>query len=1562
MLKQKNGSKKKARRNDNVINNFGKYLRDLNSMSQSTTEKGLLFEKTIESFLKTDPLYRQRFNRVYMWRDYTDDKAEGVDLVAEGDEGICAIQCKFFELNNTLTKSHIDSFLETSKRDDGIIKKDGKKITFNSRILFHTSPIANDARRAISMHINSQIIGFNELSRSEVYWPDIKNQIFKITNKSKYVMKPHQLDALNAVKKHFKNNKRGKLLMACGTGKTFTSLAIAENIVGLGGIVLYLVPSISLMRQTIREWSEQKLMEHRYIAVCSDTKVGKNNEDITISEMEIPTTTDAEKLKQVILKKDEKKMLVIFSTYQSIGSVITAVSKSDTRINLALCDEAHRTTGLETEKIDKKNNKKAMFQEIHSDNNIKVEKRLYMTATKKIYSKSVKTKARRKEIKLFSMDDEEIYGPVFHELKFSDAIDKEILSDYRVIVITVSNKFASTLSESDMQLDDISKMIGCYKALINPDNKQIGTGTLIHKNALQKVIAYTNSIPLSEKFKKDFPVIASKLKPDKFTCSVKHVDGKQNSMVRGAALDWLDNSDVDENECRLISNAKCLNEGVDVPTLDAVLFLSPKKSMVEIVQAVGRVMRSSSIKKYGYVILPIVVSETGNTNEEIAKDVDYADLWDIVEALRSHDDRLDIAIDKMPITKKLPEQLIWQGIGKTGNKQTYKDGDRIFPIGGSRIPAEEIFAKFVEEVGDRRYLESWAKDVADIIPKIGTRIKTMMEMDSETGILIKRLQNDLKIIINDTVHNKTVIAMISQHMITSKIFETLFGNTYFIDNNPISKSLNNIVMRLEKSGHDAELEKLAPFYESIKKRVSDTNDHTVRQLIIKDLYSKFFQTAFPDMVKQLGIVYTPIEIIDFILKSTDYLSKDNFSAPLSSKNIKIIDPFVGTGGFITRLMSKDLGIIKKPNDLKRKYNSEIFAAEITLLGYYIAAINIESTYLQRISGKYSSFGGITLTDTFHQKKINEDWDDDLLSGMAKLIKNQKQSLIKIIVSNPPYHMEQEDEGNDKKITIKYELDNDIESTYVKTAKAIGVTQIRSLYDSYIRAIKWATVTIGDCGIIAFVTNSGFLRSHPGAGLRHHLANDFTKIYCFDLRGNQRTKGIESKKEGGKIFGSGSRTPITILLLLKDPISTKKHCEIRYKDIGDYLSREEKINEIKRLGSIKGIKKWTKISPDEFNDWLDQRDPKLSKYHYVGHRDKQINHPYNVIFRKHYPGISSGSDKHIYSFDPEILKSNAKKYIKLKKKEGIKVMKNKIRCALFRPFINKVIYFDTRLISRPSTTLNHFPKSNTQNPTIIIPHIYQDEPSVFITNYPADLHVINSCQCYPLYYYENGKKKCNITDEILEEYKRHYKNDNITAEQIFYYVYAMLHHIKYKEKFKNNLRKDLANIPPAPDFQYFSRTGRKLANLHLNFDKIKINKYMKKPKKIYVSINKLAFGKKRNNDGNLIDDKSIIISNDTDILFENIPESNYTVGGRTPLEWILEYYKSKPNRTDDEDVMIFKDNVIIANPFESIDIVDLLKRIIFVSKITDELITKLSRKEFEPAIDWKPESHGLEKYS
>ena len=1563
------------------------YIRET---AQSERRKGDLFERLMLTYFSQDPDYQQQFSEVYLYKDWAalqtgyDANDIGIDLVAkERDGGYCAIQCKCYAENTRISKPHLDSFISASASE-----------IFTSRLIVDTGGEwgPNALRTIDPIKDKLRIIRYSDLESSPFDWPDLSLQDPEQLSyqQRRFHLKDHQKAAFDDVTNGFKAADRGKMIMACGTGKTFTALRIAEEIAGIAGRVLYLVPSISLLSQAMREWSEQRGIDHSYIGICSDTRAGQTSEDSSILELKIPVTTDPSSISHTLQNPDGDKMTVVFCTYQSLPLVEKAQDAGAPPFDIIFCDEAHRTTGVEAP-----GDKTSPFILVHDADRIRANKRLYMTATPRLYTEGAKSKAARHDTEVFSMDEPEIYGPEFHRLPFSKAVEIDELSDYKVVVLAVSEREvnAALRGEGDININDATKIVGCWRALQNPETKANGNHEPV--KPLKRVIAFTNKIAESKAMVKHWDEIVETAterlpedqQPTDFICETQHVDGTYHALNRKARLDWL-KGDTD-GTCRILSNARCLSEGIDVPALDAVLFMNSRKSYVDIIQAVGRVMRKAPDKQYGYIVLPVAIPDGVDPANALDDNERFSTVWGVLRALRSHDDRLNAEINRIDLNKTLPDRIIFGGDGEGDAAPT---GQQMFlPID---IPPEAILPKIVEKCGDRKYWESWAKDVADIFGRLVGRVENLLE-NPDNGALrewFDAFHTELRSSINDAITRTNAIDMMAQHILTKPVFDALFEDYDFSARNPMALALDNLQKDFAEFGLENETKDLEGFYESVRMRAQGIDNSEGRQKVLSELYENFFVTALRKEADRLGIVYTPVEVVDFILHSANEILQDEFERNLSDEGVHVLDPFTGTGTFLARLLHSDL---IQPDDLERKYREELHANELVLLAYYIAAVNIEEVFRGRRGedSGYAPFNGIVLTDTFNLNKAEDltlfprEW---LPENNARAERQQKLP-IQVIVGNPPWSAGQQS-ASDNNPNVEYpELEQRVSKTYVEHAT---VTNKNSLYDTYKMAIRWASDRIQEQGIVAFVTNGSWIDGNAESGIRACLSEEFSSIHVLHLRGNQRTQGEMSRREGGKIFGSGSRAPVAITILVKNPNATHEDCKIQYHDIGDYLTREQKLEVLRDAVSIKGVSDWQPITPDRHYDWIGQRSEAFTHFYPLGTKEAKAGKTDDAIFRLYSRGHTTGRDAYIYNFSHDTCAENARRIVgdyreafselednpeliaeevvssytaniswdrelrnNLRRRKPAQFNENYIRKVAYRPFVKTNCYADYIFIQMRYQMHRIFLDSSSENRVICVSGIGSKKVfSAFMTDIIPDVQLMFNGQCFPRWQYprpvdtsnttsefqgfeEAPERIDNISDTALRAFREHYSDNTITKDDIFDYVYGVLHAPSYREQFANDLSKMIPRIPYAPDFHAFAEAGKSLADLHLNYETCEQYPdlsveplkpsllWEEKPEHFRLGTRAMRFANKQ--------ERTTLIINEH-VCVSGIPEEahRYVVNGRTPLEWFIDRYKIKQDKNSG---IINAPNGWFENPR---DLITAIERIVYVSVESTKIIETL----------------------
>ncbi|WP_415236608.1 DEAD/DEAH box helicase [Sneathiella sp.] len=1557
--------------------------------SKTEREKGTYFEELVRAYFQYDPMQAGQYDAVWSFADWAKEFGypgadTGVDLVARirEDQTFCAIQCKFYAEDHRIQKGDLDTFFAAS----------GKSY-FTRRIVVDStrSEWGKNALETLNdQAVETLRISLDDLEKSPIDWT-IFDQKRQVQLSAKKELRDHQKKALEKVKEGLAVADRGKLIMACGTGKTFTSLKIAEELAGKGHRVLYLVPSLALMAQTIREWSMDATAPLLAFSACSDVQVGKRkaSKDVTavnIHDLAYPATTNSETLaEKVEAQHSTDRMTVVFSTYQSIQVLSEAqASFGMGEFDLIVCDEAHRTTGATLADEDDSN-----FVKVHKQEHIKAKKRLYMTATPRIYSDAVNSAAKDANAELASMDNEELFGETLHTISFSEAVELDLLTDYKVIVLavdegTVSAGVQRRLSDenSELKLDDATKIIGCYKALTKGD-MQDEAG--VSKDPMRRAVAFCKDIATSKLVRDEFGAVveeflAEQEEPNLLKCELDHVDGTYNAKERNVLLDWL-NSNDDPQTCRILSNARCLSEGVDVPSLDAILFMHPRKSQIDVVQSVGRVMRRAPGKQMGYVILPVGIPAGVTPEEALNNNEKYKVVWQILNALRAHDDRFDAMINKIGLGVDVSSQIEVIAIANTLPNRTLK-ADEGANIGngsdaGEReqagLPKEEtsdrqwklfedefskaIMAKIVKRCGTRDYWADWASDIARIAQTHISRITGVIAKEESSekkafDAFLDELRDDL----NDSITQDEAIEMLAQHVITKPVFDALFEGYDFTKHNPVSIALQKVLDVLDEHNLEKESESLQKFYASVKMRAEGIDSADAKQKIVVELYDKFFRNAFPRMTDRLGIVYTPVEVVDFIIHSVNELLQKEFGQTLGSKGVHIIDPFTGTGTFITRLLQS--GLIK-PEELAHKYAHEIHANEIVLLAYYIAAINIEAVYHSIAGEDYTPFEGICLTDTF-QLYEKDDLVSNLLADNSARRNKQKDLDIRVIIGNPPYSSGQTN-ANDNNANVAYNgLDESIRTTYAAHTKA---TNKNALYDSYIRAIRWASDRLAKSGsgVVGFVTGSAWIERAFADGMRKCLAEEFSSLYVFHLRGDIR-KNMLSKgqaKEGGNIFGSGSMTGVAISFLVKNPDQSEQG-KIYFHDIGDDLGGNDKLAIIRNFKDVSGIEEaggWEEIVPDQHHDWLNQRDESFDQFIKIG--DKKVKGGLN-LFKTFSRGIETGRDTWCYNGSRRKLSNNILETILFynsevdryqqsgetqkvkdfvsndptkiswsssllpKVEKGIKADFKDTRLvrSVYRPFAKTNLYYDRTFNHRVGQMPHIFPTGNEENRVIALSGVgSRNGVSILMSDQLPDLNMLEAgAQCFPLKLYEKTedsseadlfsgdgdetgyKVKDGITDEGLTHFRSAYPGEEITKEDLFYYVYGLLHSKGYRKRYADNLSKELPRIPAVKkteDFWAFVEAGRKLGDLHVNYENVDPYKVNFKEGSLLFGaaspddfrVTKMKFGKKGKET-----DKSVVIYN-SKITMTDIPLEayDYIVNGKAALEWVMDRQAVKTDK-------------------------------------------------------------------
>ncbi len=1577
-------------------------------------ERGRQFEPLVQQVLSTDKQYRDRYTRVWRWSEWPDRDGPDnwCDLVAEREDGgLTAFQCKCYDPSSKLYQDDLDSFLA---RDDA---------RFDELYVVSTTPnwSPNVLRKLSNRRTPVQRLDLFGLEATTIDWEAYLNdEAAPLEELPLKELRDHQRRAVDDVLAGLEVHDRGKLIMACGTGKTFTSLRAAEEIAGPGGRVLFAAPSISLVNQALRAWGADAVTPIRAFAVCSDPKVGRGDSDgAHVYDLPIPATTNPEALAQAAAAEAPDRLTVVFTTYQSMDVIRQAQDAGMPEFDIAVCDEAHRTTGYTL-----KDEERSSFLRIHDGDAIRANKRLYMTATPRLYNPSAKQKAEQADAYVASMDDEATFGPELHRLNFADSVEQDLLSDYKVAILVmdeeqIAREYQVELADSEgLSVGDVGRVIGCLNGLakLDPEQNQFEGDPA----PMQRAVAFSNTIAASQRFVE----LVGALQDDEgreqrgIEVEAEHVDGKSGVLVRAERLAWLGAETlVMEGQCHVLSNARCLTEGIDVPALDAVLFLQPRKSQIDVVQAVGRVMRRAEGKQYGYVILPVVVPSGEDAASALDKSTAYAHVWEVLQALRSHDERFDAWVNKLDLNRSTaggPVSVI--GVGPRGGGQ---DGDadgsgaaeqatqQVLSGIDERIEQwrEAIFARIVERCGERRYWEQWAESVGEIARRHHERIRALIDApDSGVGERFEEFVAALRNNLNDSISDDDAAGMLSQHLITKPVFDALFGNSEFTTRNPVSQVMEGVLAELEDKGLESETTALAGFYDSVRRRAEGIDNAAGRQRVAIELYENFFRKAFPRDAERLGIVYTPVEIVDFIIRAVSDLLREHFDASLGDEGVHILDPFTGTGTFIARLLQ--LGLIGA-DDLQRKYREELHANEIMLLAYYIAGVNIESVYREAlaeagIEREYEPFQGIVLTDTFQLSEEGDPMDEVFFPRNNARAERQRDLDIRVLVSNPPWSIGQREQSDLNQNQSYSTLDNSITGTYAAQSVA-GLK--RGLYDSYTRAIRWASNRVLNSpagGIVGFVTNGGFVDNPSFDGFRKAVASEFHEAWIYNLRGNTRGSGETVRREGGKVFGQGSRATVAVLLLVKLPGPVAGTADIHYRDIGNYLTREQKLETVG--GAQLGGMDWARVTPNDAGDWINQRSGRFvglrplaeiqnqpqgakpifgtSTLGLVTARDTWVYNSSSASLQEHVERTIAFFNEQVTEFDriaPAVPRLEAARQFanrdarrfawdraaeqRLSRGQSVDLDNSGYRLASYRVFFHQRLYMDRGLNSAVGQMPRIFRAGIERAPGIfVMPAARSDTLGVLATDTIPNVSFtgLDSGRFFPRYIYETRQsqgqqallpgepagRRSNINQESLGAYRTRL-GDDVTPDQLFAYVYGVLHSPHYRERYATDLARLVARIPDPADretFDAFAEAGQQLLDLHIGYEDVEpypLDEYSggggggggvpSGPERYRVE--KMRWGGKTREP-----DRSRIVYNDW-ITLAGIPDEahDYVVGPRSALAWLIDRYQVK---TDKASGIVNDVNDWGLERGEPRYVLDLVKRIVTVSVETMRIVRGL----------------------
>ncbi|MGE0087065.1 MAG: type ISP restriction/modification enzyme [Desulfococcaceae bacterium] len=840
------------------------------------------------------------------------------------------------------------------------------------------------------------------------------------------------------------------------------------------------------------------------------------------------------------------------------------------------------------------------------------------------------------------------------------------------------------------------------------------------------------------------------------------------------------------------------------------------------------------------------------------------------------------------------------------------------------------------------------------IPAVAEALRSMIAEQEKTNQEFRQTRtafwNLCRKSINPEISAFDIQEMLIQHILTSEIFNTVFGESHFHRENSIAKELEAVVNTFFAGTlRRNTLSAIDCYYKAIRAEAARIENHHEKQKFLKVIYENFYKAYNPKGADRLGIVYTPNEIVKFMIESTDWLLEKHFGKSLADRDVEILDPATGTGTFITDIIE----YIPKQY-LEYKYRNEIHANEIAILPYYIASLNIEYTYQQKM-GTYEPFGHIVFVDTLDNTGFEFKGKQGNFSGFGlsaenlARIKEQNERKISVIIGNPPYNAKQH-LYSDFNPNRKYgSVDERIKETYVRQGSAQNQIVV---YDMYTRFFRWASDRIDRNGIIAFVSNSSFIDSRTYDGFRRVLAEEFSEIHIVNLKGNARTAGEQRKKEAGNVFDNKIRVGIAVYFLVRK--ENTEGFRIYYNEIDDYAASAEKRaylaeNRIQNM-------RFDRIAPDRNSNWIHLADNDFDQMIPLIDKDVKSGKQEKSVFKMFSRGIVTQRDEWVYDFSKESLMKKMNYFIEIYQKtlknekfrgrnkikwdaDLIKYMQRKIDkefsekqivLGIYRPFVKKYFYFDRHFNGRTYQWHSIY-NGEKSNKTILITSFGSNRPfNTIATDTIAELHVAGANQCLPFYHYDqNGNRYDNITDWGLKQFVSHYSDKSISREDIFHYVYAVLHNPAYCRKYEISLKREFPRIPFYNDFRQWAQWGKFLMDLHIDYETAEpsdllihnAEKPVKNPKAVLHAVP---------------DRNEIILDENT--VISNIPAQawEYRSGPRSALEWILDQYREK--KTKDETLAEKFDTYRFADYKEPVT--DLLKRVCTVSVKTMEIIRKM----------------------
>jgi len=1343
----------------------------------------------------------------------------GIDLVAHKNGEAYAVQCKNWErtvgindLLNFLHKAKKEGFKKVIVVADKISTRVEEDIKdFGLDVIFIK---AADVKQYANGHDDAVIV------------------------KQKLSPLPHQQRAIEAVLKGFEKYDRGKLIMPPGTGKTYTSIKIAESLVGDSGWVLFLAPSIALLDQTIREYHLKSEYQVNAYAVVSDNKVGKVNGkkkteidddennviDTTnwhkLSLLSYPATTTAHELIKN-LRFEVSKLNVIFSTYQSLDVLIEAHELGLPEFELVICDEAHRTAGVR-----RKGAEESVFKKVHYNEHIKAKKRLYMTATPKIVEVKDSDEAEKIDT-LYNMNNPEFFGHPFFEYNFVQATNDGVILPYTLLLLFIDRRKKKLIQEEFAKyLKQQGALNVDYTTKIKAIEDFILGNAVDEKDCPIRVkpkcgIIFTNRVKRAKEISEQYKQIINASS----NISIDYIEGLMSAYDKARLIKWL--GEGKEDDVHILANAKVLTEGIDVPALSFITFFDPKSSVVDVVQAVGRAVRKAPGKKRGYVILPILVNDDSEETKEKIDKSTFKVIWQVISALQSMDETLVAKMRALfidPKKEKVEETFEPLREDKTEEVEDSRENEiKLGILGGQSLELQELRNFIVPKIVKifrlaHEFIADWTSEATKLAKEIkGILEYEIQQPESSVKAKIVELREKLKAMFGYeelNIEDKRLIAIVTQYIIAKPILDALF----FEKKSEVEKILD-ILFEEFKHFVENNSERLQYFYQKATNKAKAIVNNDERQEFIRLLFTNFFNNVFKDVAKESGIAYTPIEVVNFAVYMTNELAKKHLGKTLGDEDVHVVDPFAGTGSFIASVIE-----MITPEEAKAKVErNEIRAADLELLPYLILLKNIQDT-LERKMDDPPLFDDALWTDSLYF--LSEEKAGLLdINPLKEHAKKHKQKPIHIVVTNPPWRGKREDTGSENIIKLPKNIAERIKETYVNRAKDFGISNFSTYIDPYVQTFRVLTDKVKD-GIVTIVVNNSFLTSKNGVGIRASLQKEYDYIYIYDLKGsiNNGMRSIELRKtEGENVFGSQTRLGVCVIFLIKNSKAQSKKARIYYAEIGNGLKAKEKLRKLKNIfASTNEHIIWQPIIPNERYDWLNQRNLNFNKYPELR----------KAIFNVFSNGILTGKDYILYDFAVELLLKKVRRYFE------IEDLHKHIKIAFYRPFVPMLVCYEPKVLKAIYKTA--IIDTNTPIVTALYGNLGTD---LFITRYICD-QILHGHQTmfYPLrtkskgnglFDSNNGDSNNevsipNINAEFLQKVRKALNMPNLTDEDLFYYIAGVIATLRYSEQYGNNLISSHHRVPifDRESFQRISAVGRKLAEIQMRYQDYMVGMVLK----------------------------------------------------------------------------------------------------------------------------------------